>query len=130
MPRTLAPVFAVAPLQQLPLLVRKLRELRKCPLGISRQWNTKRRECLLVAGLKTREPAEGIDDLRVDLIDVVSQFTEWRLARPRIEEAAIDAVRVARETAGEQIGLEPANDAHQEVRQDDWRATEAFYGEA
>ena len=130
MPRALAPVFAVAPVQQLPFLVRELRELRKCLSGIRRQWNAARRERLVVAGLQVRQPAEGVDDLGIDLVGIVGRLTEWRLGRPRIEEAAIDAVTVAGKTARQQVRLETADDADEKVRQYHRRATETFHGES
>ena len=129
MPRTLAPVFAVAPVQQLPFLVRKLRELRKFPSGVRRQWNAARCERLVVAGLQARQPAEGVDDLGIDLVGIVGRLTERRLGRPRIEEAAIDAVAVAGKTARQQVRLETADDADEKVRQYHRRAAEAFHDE-
>src|SRR6478752_1419746 len=99
MPCTLAPVLAVAPVKQLPFLMRKLRELRKFTFCVRRQRNADGCERLVVAGLQVREPAEGIDDLGLDLVGVVGRLTERLLGRPRIEEAAIDAVRVVGKTA-------------------------------
>src|SRR6185436_20339380 len=108
---------------------RKLRELRKFTFCVRRQWNADGCERLVVAGLQVREPAEGIDDLGIDLVGVVGRLTEQRLGRPRIEEAAIDAVRVAGKTARQQVRLETADDADEQVRQYHRRAAETFHGE-
>src|SRR4051812_38403714 len=109
MARTLTPVFAVASVQQMPFLMRKLRKLRKYLPSICRQWNASGRKRLVVAGLEVRQPAEGVDDFRVDLVGIVGRLTEGRLRRPRIEEPTIDAVRVAGKTARQQVWLKTTN---------------------
>src|SRR4029077_12111218 len=130
MPRALAPVFAVAPLQQLPPLVRKLRKLRKYRSGLRRQWNTARCERIVATSLQVRQPGKGVDDLGIDLVGIVGRLAEWRLGRPRIEETAIDTVGVAGKTARQQIRLEPTNDTDEEVRQYHRGTAEAFHGKA
>ena len=107
----------------------RIARIAQIPSGIRRQWNTAGRERFVVAGLQVRQPAEGVDDLGIDLA-VSSRRARGMAPRAATHRGSGYRCRQsAGKTARQQVRLETADDADQKVRQYHRRAAEAFHGE-